>query len=296
MEIGLIVLVFVIVVGAALVADGFVVIHQQEEAVVELFGKFNRKMTAGLNLKIPVIEKVTRRDLRVQQLDVEVETKTSDDVFVKLKISTQYQIVDIHKAVYQLAEPESQLESYIFDVVRSQVPKLQLDDVFAKKDDIALAVKKELGDAMDDFGFKIIQALVTDIDPDSRVKDAMNEINMAKRLRLAATEKGEAEKIAIVKKAEAEADSKKLQGQGIANQRKAIVDGLRESIKELSDATGIKAEEVQALILTTQYFDTLKSMSDHSKATTVFMPLGANGAHDVQTQILAALKAHEDSK
>lgn len=280
---------FVIVVVLAL--DAFVIINQQEEAVVESLGKFNRKLSAGLNIKIPIIERVRKRDLRVQQLDVEVETKTQDDVFVKLKISTQYQIVDIYKAVYQLADPEKQLESYIFDVVRSQVPKLALDDVFAKKEDIAVAVKKELGDAMDDFGFKILQALVTDIDPDTKVKEAMNEINMAKRLRLAATEKGEAKKIEIVKHAEAEAASKKLQGQGIADQRRAIIDGLKQSIEDMSKATGSDSKEVMSLILTTQYFDTMKSMSEQSKTNTIFMAHSPNAVGDIQAQLMGAMEA-----
>lgn len=280
-----------IIVVISILLDGIVIIRQQQEATVELFGKYTRKLTAGLNFKIPIIERVRKRDLRVQQLDVTVETKTEDDVFVKLKISTQYQIVDIYKAVYQLADPDAQLESYIFDVVRSQVPKLKLDDVFSKKDEIASAVRIELGEAMDDFGFKIIQALVTDIDPDDKVKAAMNEINTQKRLRQAALEKGEAEKIQIVKQAEAEADSKKLQGEGIANQRKAIVDGLRESIKEMQDSTGIDAGEVLSLILTTQYFDTLKSMTEHSRSNTIFMNQAPGGASDIQSQILSAIEA-----
>ena len=285
-------LVVVGIIAIALVLlDGIVIIRQQQEGAVELLGKYNRKITAGLNFKIPLIERVRVLDLRVQQLDVEVETKTLDDVFVKLKISTQFQIVDIYKALYQLHDPSAQLKSYIFDVVRSQVPKLNLDDVFSKKDDIAGAVRQELGESMDDFGFKIIQALVTDIDPDTKVKEAMNEINTAKRLRLAAMDKAEAEKIAIVKKAEAEASSKKLQGEGIANQRKAIVDGLRSSIKEMQEATEIDAKEVLSLILTTQYFDTLKSMSDQSHTNTIFMSHSPGGASDVQSQILSAIEA-----
>ena len=203
------------------------VVQQQTAAVVQAFGKFARVAGPGLHFKTPFVEVVAGTvNLRVRQLDVEVETKTQDNVFVKVLVSVQYFVLPdkIYEAFYKLQSPERQITSFVFDVVRARVPKIKLDDVFEKKDDIADAVKTELQQVMDDFGYDILKALVTDIDPDHKVKEAMNEINAAQRLRVAATEKGEAEKVLKVKAAEAEAEAKALSGKGIADQRRAIVD------------------------------------------------------------------------
>jgi len=231
---GLVVTVFVVV---SLFLTFFTV-KQQTAGVVERFGKFNRVAKPGLNVKIPWIDWVAGRpNLRVQELPVKVETKTEDNTFVHVIVSVQY-FVDpdrVYEAFYKLNNPGQQIESYVFDVVRARVPKLKLDDVFEKKDEIADAVKGELQDEMDSFGYTILKALVTDIDPNAKVKESMNEINAAQRLRVAAEQKGEAEKILVVKAAEAEAESKALQGQGIARQRKAIVEGLRESVEAFAE-------------------------------------------------------------
>lgn len=274
----------------------FYTVDQNQEGVVERFGKFVRTAKAGLNFKIPFIESVSKLDLRVRQLDVVVETKTHDNVFVKTKVSVQYNVADVVKAMYRLKDEKTQISSYVFDVVRSQLPKLTLDEVFEKKDDVATAVKAELSDAMDDFGYLIVKTLVTDIDPDERVKASMNEINAQVRLRAAAQEKAEADKILSVKKAEAEAEAKALQGQGIANERAAIINGLKNSIHEMSEATGADASHVMSLLMMTQYFDTLKAVGTTGNNNTIMLPHQPGGIGDIQTQIMSALQATKTNK
>jgi regulator of protease activity HflC (stomatin/prohibitin superfamily) len=297
MEIGTFMLVLFAVVGftgLCALLGSFYVVEQQQEGVVERFGKFVRTAKAGLNLKIPFIEGVYKIDLRVRQLDVLVETKTKDNVFVKTKVSVQYNVSDPVKALYKLKDEKTQISSYVFDVVRSQIPKLTLDEVFEKKDDVATAVKGELSDAMDDFGYLIVKALVTDIDPDERVKASMNEINAAARLREAAQEKAEAEKILTVKQAEAEAEAKTLQGQGVANQRSAIVNGLKDSVSAMAHATGTDAQHVMALVLMTQYFDTLNNIGNHGKSNTIMLPHGPGAVTELQAQLLNAFKGNKE--
>ncbi|MHA2280054.1 MAG: SPFH domain-containing protein [Promethearchaeota archaeon] len=269
-------------------------VKQQTIAVLERFGKFIRLASPGLHVKIPLIDKiVSRTSLRIFQLDVDVETKTKDNVFVNTKVSVQYVVLDnkVREAYYKLNKPTRQITSYVFDLVRAEIPKLTLDEVFEKKDNVADAVKAELSEVMDDFGYGIIKALVTDIDPDSKVKSSMNEINAAERLRVAAEAKGEADKVLQVKKAEAEAESKKLQGQGIADQRKAIVDGLKDSVKEFqAGVEGSTAQDVMNLVLITQYFDMLKDLGDKSRTNTVFVDHSPGGMADVKRLLATALK------
>ncbi|MEC7568227.1 MAG: SPFH domain-containing protein, partial [Bacteroidota bacterium] len=209
--------------GFVLLFGTFFIVRQQSAAVVERFGKFISVRHSGLQIKIPIIDRVSGRvSLRVQQLDVVVETKTKDDVFVKIKVSVQYKVIKdkVFDAFYKLDFPQDQITSYVFDVVRAEVPKMILDDVFEKKDDIAIAVKSELNDSMLNYGFDIIKTLVTDIDPDGQVKDSMNRINASEREKVAAQFEGDAQRILIVERAKAEAESKRLQGQGIADQRR----------------------------------------------------------------------------
>src|SRR5687768_5001995 len=248
----------------ALVATFFTV-EQRTTAVVQRFGRFVREVGPGLNTKVPFIDRVVGRiNLRVQQLDVKIETKTEDNVFVHMVVAVQYYVLPekVYDAFYKLDHAGHQITSYVFDVVRAQVPKIKLDDVFAKKDEIADTVKAELSQVMDGFGYGILKALVTDIDPDPKVKQSMNEINAAQRMRVAATEKGEAERILKVKSAEGDAQSKALQGRGIADQRQAIVAGLRDSVDEFQKAVvGTTAKDVMNLVLMTQYFDMLDRKS-----------------------------------
>ena len=236
-----------------LTLSGLFIVKQQTSAVVERFGKFIAIRKPGLHIKIPIIDKISGRvSLRVLQLDVIVETKTKDDVFVKLKVSVQYRVVPakVYEAFYKLDFPQDQITSYVFDVVRAVVPKMKLDDVFEKKDEIAIAVKGELNDAMINYGYDIIKTLVTDIDPDKEVKAAMNRINAAERQKVAAQYEGDAARILIVEKAKAEAESKRLQGQGIADQRREIARGLEESVDVLNNV-GINSQEASALIVVT---------------------------------------------
>ncbi len=272
---------------------GFFTVNQQSAAIIERFGKFYGIARAGLNFKMPWIDYVAGMlNLRVQQLDVQVDTKTEDNVFVHAVVSVQYYVLPdkVYEAFYQLEDPGRQITSFVFDVVRARVPKLKLDDVFEKKDEIADAVRDELAQIMSQFGYGIVKALVTDIDPDSKVKAAMNEINAAQRERVAANERGEAERILQVKRAQAEAEAKALQGKGIADQRRAIVEGLRESVEQFQQSIdGASAQDVMRLVLMTQFFDTLKEIGANSKSNTVFVPHTPGGMHDVYQQLVAAM-------
>lgn len=265
------------------------VVRQQSVGLIERFGKFHRTVHPGLNIKIPLMDRVVARvNMRVQQLEIDVETKTADDVFVKLKVAVQYSVMPdrVYEAYYRLNNVREQVTAFVFDTVRARVPYLKLDDVFSKKDEIAVAVKDELQSTMDDFGYDILKTLVTDIDPDPKVKLAMNEINAATRMRIAAAEKGEAERILKVKAAQAEAESKALQGKGIADQRKAIIDGLRDSVEEFRHSVeGSKASDVMMMVLMTQYFDTLKEVAEHSNANTLMMSNSPGGVGDIFNQL-----------
>ncbi|MEJ2123322.1 MAG: SPFH domain-containing protein [Alphaproteobacteria bacterium] len=285
-------IIFLVVVWIVLSTVLFTV-KQQSSAVVQRFGRFVRIAPSGLNFKIPFIETIAGRvNLRVQQLDVKVETKTEDNVFVHLNVSVQYfvKVEKVYEAFYKLDNPHAQITSFVFDVVRAWVPRMKLDDVFEKKDEIADAIKSELAHTMDQFGYDFVKALVTDIDPDPKVKLAMNEINAAQRLRVAASEKGEADRILKVKAAEAEAQSKALQGKGIADQRKAIVDGLRESVAVFQDSVpGATPQDVMNLVLMTQYFDTLKEVGASAKSNTLVVPHSPGVLTDLTGQIRNAL-------
>lgn len=278
----------------------FFTVSQQTVAIVERFGKFSKLSRAGLNFKIPFIDGIVSvMKLRILQLDVDVETKTKDNVFVNTKVSVQFHVLEdkVMEAYYKLSNPTQQITSYVFDLVRAEIPKLTLDEVFERKDDVANAVKKELSEVMDDFGYGIVKALVTDIDPDKKVKESMNAINAAQRERVAAEEKGEAEKILKVKQAEAEAMSKKLQGQGIADQRKAIVDGLRNSVDEFQKSIpGSTPHDVMSLVLMTQYFDTLKEVGEKSKSNTIFLDHTPGGMGDVKKLLAQALTNDTQTK
>ena len=282
--------------------DTFFIVQSQTAAIIERFGKYQGVAHEGLNWRIPFIDRIAvRRSLRIMQQDIEVETKTRDNVFVRTKVSVQYQIIrdKVSDSFYRLTDPVAQIESYIFDVVRSEIPKLSLDEVFESKDSVAHAIKESLEESMDDFGFQIIRSLITDIDPDEKVKNSMNEINAAERLREAALAKAEAEKIAIVKQAEAHAESKRLAGQGMANQRKEIALGLKTSIEDLK-LTGIKNEEVLTILLITQHYDALEAMSKNSQSNTIMVPYSSSnvtGMRDqIQEAILASAKATDSFK
>lgn len=284
---------FIFLIGFFVLLLAFFIVKQQSAAIIERFGKFQSIRHSGLQLKIPLIDRVAGRlSLKIQQLDVIVETKTLDDVFVRLKISVQYKVVKekVYEAFYKLDYPHEQITSYVFDVVRAEVPKMKLDDVFVKKDDIAIAVKTELNEAMMDYGYDIIKTLVTDIDPDAQVKEAMNRINASEREKIAAQFEGDAARILIVEKAKAEAESKRLQGQGIADQRREIARGLEESV-EVLNKVGINSQEASALIVVTQHYDTLQSIGGESNSNLILLPNSPQAGSNMLNDMVASFTA-----
>jgi regulator of protease activity HflC (stomatin/prohibitin superfamily) len=268
-------------------------VQQQTAVVVQRFGKFARIYKAGLNFKIPFIENIAGRvNLRLQQLDVEIETKTKDNVFVRLMVSVQYLIREekVYDAFYKLQDPHTQIRSFVFDVVRANVPRMLLDEVFENKEDIATAVRSELSEAMDDFGYDIRQTLITDIDPDQKVKQAMNEINTQQRLRLAATEKAQADYVMAVRSAEGEAESKRLQGVGIANQRKEIAEGLSTAVADFQkQISTVSPQTVMDLLMVTQHFDMLKEIGANAGSKVILMPYSPNSVSDLMAQMRSAI-------
>jgi len=284
----------------AIVLSSFFTVHTAEMAIITRFGRYVRCADAGLNWKIPFIEAVDgRMSLRVNQIALTMETKTRDNVFVTIPISVQTRVraEKAFAAYYSLSDPEAQIRAYVEQVVLGHVPGMTLDEVFASQSGIAAAVKHELDVDMAGFGYEIVNVLVTDIVPDAKVKSAMNDINAAQREQVAAAARGEAEKILVVKKAEAEAESKALQGEGIANQRKAIIEGLRGSIEGFQRTLGdASAKEVMQLVLVTQYFDTLKSIGELNKTNTLFLSHSPAAVQSVSEQILQALSGAEKAK
>ena len=287
----------VVVVGfvllVVLLLNGLFTVRQTTAAIVQRLGKFHNVAQSGLHFKIPILDQIAGRvSLKIQQLDVPVETKTRDDVFVRLKVSVQFRVLpdSIYDAFYKLENPTEQITAYIFDVVRAEVPKMKLDDVFVRKDDIASAISNELQEAMNDYGYKIVRALVTDIDPDQAVKNAMNRINASERDKMAAEYEGEAEKIRIVAKAKAEAESKRLQGQGIADQRREIAKGLEDSVEALNKV-GINSQEASALIVVTQHYDTMQSMGENANSNLIKLPNSPTAGSEMLSNMVASFAA-----
>jgi len=286
-------IIILLVFGLFIFLSAFFTVKQQTSVVIERFGKFLSIRQSGLQLKIPLIDRIAGRvNLKIQQQDVIIETKTKDNVFVKLKVSVQFMVVKetVYDAFYKLEYPHDQITSYVFDVVRAEVPKLKLDDVFERKDDIAIAVKRELNEAMTTYGYTIINTLVTDIDPDIQVKNAMNRINAADREKTVAEFEAEASRIRIVAKAKAEAESKRLQGQGIADQRREIARGLVESVDVLNKV-GINSQEASALIVVTQHYDTLQAIGADTNSNLILLPNSPQAGSDMLNNMVASFSA-----
>ena len=284
---------FLIILG--IIISMLYVVRQQSVAIVERFGRYQKIATSGIHMRLPFgIDKIAARiQLRLLQSEIVVETKTKDNVFVMMNVATQYRVNEqnVTDAYYKLMRPEAQIKSYIEDALRSSVPKLTLDELFEKKDEIALEVQHQVAEEMTTYGYIIVKTLITKVEPDAEVKQSMNEINAAQRKRVAAQELAEADKIKIVTAAEAEAEKDRLHGVGIAQQRKAIVDGLAESIAELKEANvGMSEEQIMSILLTNQYLDTLNTFAAKGNQT-LFLPNNPNGVDDIRTQILSALKA-----
>ena len=277
------------------VVKSIITVQQQTKAIVERFGKFTHVASPGISLIIPFIDKIAHRvDLRVQQLNTEVETKTRDNVFVQMVVSIQFFVENTNEAVfnsfYKLSQPEQQIRSYIFDVVRAEVPKMDLDTVFESKEDIAIAILKSLQEIMGDYGFRISQALITDIAPDAKVKESMNRINAAKRDKEAAEFEGEASRVRMVAQAKAEAESKKLQVEGTADQRVAIAKGISDSVAMLKQH-GVDPSEASGILLAVQYMDTLHNIAGRANSNVIMMPLSGVGGLEMTQQIIAGVQA-----
>lgn len=295
----LIVLGVLVVFAGMFLLSGFFTVEQQTKAIIERFGKFNKIAQPGLNFKIPMIDKVAGRIThRVRELEVKVESKTKDDVFVDLLIAVQFFVRESDDSViasyYKLTNPERQIASYVFDTVRALVPEMPVDNVFAEKEKIALAVKERLDHVMENFGYTMLQTLVNDIQPDQAVKIAMNQVNATARMREAAKNEAEAKKIRVIAEAEAEARAKELQGVGIARQRLAIARGLKESVDACAEA-GISPEEATKMVLLTQHYDTVSSVGARSKATIMMIPYTPDGMSQVGDQITQALLTTNES-
>ncbi|HEM3633399.1 TPA: SPFH domain-containing protein [Streptococcus suis] len=285
---------FFVLIALILIASGLYVVKQQTVAIIERFGKYQKTSTSGINFKIPFgVDVIAARiQLRMLQSEIVVETKTQDNVFVTMNVATQYRVNEnnVTDAYYKLMHPEAQIKSYIEDALRSSVPKLTLDELFEKKDEIALEVQKQVAEEMSTYGYVIVKTLITKVEPDAEVKQSMNEINAAQRKRVAAQELAEADKIKIVTAAEAEAEKDRLHGVGIAQQRKAIVDGLADSIRELKESNvSLSEEQIMSILLTNQYLDTLNNFAQGGNQT-IFLPGNPEGVEDIRTQILSSLK------
>ena len=288
--------IILIIIFVFLMLSAVYVVRQQSVAIIERFGRYHKTSSSGINFRLPLgIDKIAARvQLRLLQSEIIVETKTQDNVFVTMNVATQYRVNEnnVIDAYYKLMRPEAQIKSYIEDALRSSVPKLTLDELFEKKDEIALEVQKQVAEEMSTYGYIIVKTLNTKVEPDAEVKQSMNEINAAQRKRVAAQELAEADKIKIVTAASAEAEKDRLHGVGIAEQRKAIVDGLADSIKELKGANiELTEEQIMSILLTNQYLDTLNNFADSSGNNTIFLPANPEGVESIRTQILSALKA-----
>lgn len=290
----IIVFLLLLLVALVLLVSGLYVVKQQTVAIIERFGKYQKTSTSGINFKIPFgVDVIAARiQLRMLQSEIVVETKTQDNVFVTMNVATQYRVNEnnVTDAYYKLMHPEAQIKSYIEDALRSSVPKLTLDELFEKKDEIALEVQKQVAEEMSTYGYVIVKTLITKVEPDAEVKQSMNEINAAQRKRVAAQELAEADKIKIVTAAEAEAEKDRLHGVGIAEQRKAIVDGLADSIRELKDSNvNVSEEQIMSILLVNQYLDTLNNFAESGNQT-IFLPANPEGIEDIRAQILSSLK------
>lgn len=285
--------IFLIIVVLLVISSWAYVVPQQIVYIIESFGRFSRADGAGIHFKVPIVDRVAGRlSLRVQQLDNRISTKTKDNVFVTADVSVQYQVNSqkVTDAFYKLENPEQQINAYVEDAIRSAIPALDLDDAYVRKDDIAEDVQNSISEAMDEYGYIIVKTLITSIEPDKSIREAMNSINEANRKREAAKAQAEADRIVTVTRAEAEAEKMRLRGEGIANQRKAIVDGLTASMKQMKES-GLSDREVMSVLLLNQYIDTLNQFATSEGTHTVFLPASPDGIEDLRVQLMSSLEA-----
>ena len=266
-------------------------VNQQSVKIVQRFGKFKKVLYPGLNFIVPFVDSVAGElNLKLQQAEISVDAKTKDNVFIRIVLSVQYQIMKGKEqdAFYKLENPIKQIESFVFNIVRSEIPKLSLDEVFVNQDHIAQAVDEQLAATMEDFGYTIFKVLVTEVSPAANVVQAMNDVKASEQLKISTANRADAQKITTIKQAEAEKETKRLSGEGVAAERQAIVNGLKASVEELAEATGTKASEAMAMLMTTQYYDTLRAIGTADKSNTIMIPYGADGSDRIRDSILAA--------
>jgi regulator of protease activity HflC (stomatin/prohibitin superfamily) len=286
------IIIILIVAAIIIILAGFFIVEQQKVGVVERFGKFLRLAQPGLHIRIPFVDRVVARiSLQVEQLELAIETKTHDNVFVTVEVAIQYKVDGPHvrEAYYLLDKPTAQMEAFTSDVVRSKLPGLDLDAAYSDVEEIALAIERTLRERMEEYGYMVVKALVLNINPPQDVKEAMNRINASRRNQEAAIAQGEADKTLVIKRAEAEAESKHLQGEGIAAQRKAIMGGLRDSVEQFTNATGVSSEEAMRLVTLTGYTDMLRDVASSSETNTILLPHSPSGL----TDLISALRAND---
>jgi regulator of protease activity HflC (stomatin/prohibitin superfamily) len=289
----LVLIALIVFFALSIVMGSFFTVETAQVAIVQRLGKFARVAGPGLNWKTPFLETVVYRlSMKVQQFDVQVETKTQDNVFVQIPVSIQYKVIPdaVEAAFYKLSDPVKQIESMVYNVVLGHVPKMKLDDTFLNQADIAGDLRDSLDASMKEYGYSIVKVLISDIVPDQKVKAAMNDINAAQREREATVSRAETNKLLLVKQAEAEAESKRLQGEGIANQRKAIITGLKDSVEDFAKTVpGSTPQDVMQLVLMTQYFDTLKDIAANDHSNAILIPHTPNTLTDLFSQIRNAI-------
>ena len=286
-------MIIAIILALTILGMGVFQVSQQQAVVIERLGKYHRVAFAGLHVKIPYVDRIVNRaNLRVSQLEVSIETKTLDNVFVTVVASTQFRVNprDVATAYYELRDPAGQLRSYIEDALRSAIPTLTLDDSFARKDDVAADVQRTVGAEMTRFGFTVVKTLITAIDPSPQVKKAMDSINAAQREKEATRQRAEAQRIQIETQAAAEAERTRLQGEGQANYRREIANGIVDQIKSLQNV-GMNVEDVNRVVLFNQFLEVMRDLCESGNAKTVILPASTPGGYnDLYTQLTAALE------
>jgi len=283
----------VVVVLLSILRGALFTVRTAEAAVVERFGKFKHVANAGLNWKTPIIEKFHRVDLMTQQLEGSIETKTRDNVFVTLPVKVQYRVIKTDEGIadsyYKLAQPTKQIEAYLYNILLGHIPDTDLDEVFITQPKIAERATAELSGEMKAYGYEIVKVLITDIIPDQGVKTAMNRINEEIRNKSANEAQGDAEKVLKVKQAEADAEVKRLQGQGVAMEREAIAEGWKQSIEKVRTGTTLDDTAATFLLLYTNWTDMLRAVGTTKNSTMVFMPSGPEGLQHFQQVMTNAL-------
>ncbi|KEG07108.1 hypersensitive-induced response protein 1-like [Trypanosoma grayi] len=254
-------------------------VGQSEVAVLETCGRFNTIAGPGCHCVLPWTYKAGTLSMRLREHHFMIRSKTKDNVFVTLKLTINVQVVPdrVDAAFYGLEEPLSIIQSYVENSVEAKIPLYNLEALFIERGTISQQLKNETDAIMEVYGWDIVSALITEIDPGDEMTEAINSIQKYQRLRVAAVDEAETKKMQRVRAAEALCESRRLAGQGLAEQRKAIVAGLRKSVEVMRhDANGLNNEDVLNLLLINQYYDTMKSVAENSGGSLLIID-GAGG-------------------